>query len=83
MNEKSTIDRVIETVQDNLMNNLPDDELKRRSSEKIEVFGLDSLDQFEIVMHLEEEFGIEIPDEDAENLGTIDAMVAYIDKVKG
>lgn len=83
MNEKSTIDRVIETVQDNLMNNLPDDELKRRSSEKIEVFGLDSLDQFEIIMHLEEEFGIEIPDEDAESLGTIDAMVAYIDKVKG
>lgn len=38
----------------------------------------DSLDIVELIMSLEEEFGIEIPDEDAEKLTTVKAAVEYI-----
>ncbi|EAW38268.1 acyl carrier protein [Lyngbya sp. PCC 8106] len=42
--------------------------------------GADSLDTVELVMALEEEFGIEIPDEAAEKIETVQAAVDYIDK---
>lgn len=42
--------------------------------------GADSLDTVELVMALEEEFGIEIPDEDAEKIVTVDDAVKYIEK---
>ena len=42
--------------------------------------GADSLDTVELIMQLEEEFGIEIPDEDAEKITTVGAAVEYIDK---
>lgn len=41
-------------------------------------FGADSLDTVELVMALEEEFGTEIPDEDAEKITTIQEAVDYI-----
>jgi len=41
---------------------------------------LDSLDTVELVMALEEEFGMEIPDEDAEKLKSVDDVVDYIRK---
>ena len=44
--------------------------------------GADSLDTVELIMELEEEFGIEIPDEDAENMMTVGSVVDYIEKVK-
>ena len=40
--------------------------------------GADSLDTVELVMALEEEFDIEIPDEAAENIGTVQAAVDFI-----
>ena len=40
--------------------------------------GADSLDIVELVMAFEEEFGIEIPDEDAEQIGRVREAVAYI-----
>jgi len=40
--------------------------------------GADSLDTVELVLSMEEEFGIEIPDEDAENLLTVGDLVGYI-----
>jgi len=40
--------------------------------------GADSLDTVELVMALEEEFDIEIPDEAAENIATVQAAVDYI-----
>lgn len=40
--------------------------------------GADSLDTVELVMALEEEFDIEIPDEAAEGIGTVQAAVDYI-----
>ncbi|OIP31876.1 acyl carrier protein [bacterium CG2_30_54_10] len=49
----------------------------------IEDLGADSLDTVELVMDLEEHFGIEIPDEDAEKLKTIKDAVAYITQKKG
>ena len=45
--------------------------------------GADSLDTVEVVMALEEEFGVEIPDEDAEKITTVGQSVKYIeDKLK-
>jgi acyl carrier protein len=48
----------------------------------VEDLGADSLDTVELVMAFEEEFGIEIPDEDAEKLQTVGDAVNYL-KEKG
>ncbi|WP_408956531.1 acyl carrier protein [Natroniella sp. ANB-PHB2] len=45
----------------------------------IEDLGADSLDIVEVVMAFEEEFDIEIPDEDAEDIGTVQDAVDYIE----
>ena len=45
-----------------------------------EDLGADSLDTVELVMALEEEFGIEIPDEDAEKIGRVKEAISYIEK---
>ncbi|MBU4312243.1 MAG: acyl carrier protein [Candidatus Omnitrophica bacterium] len=45
----------------------------------VDDLGADSLDTVELVMALEEKFGIEIPDEDAEKMQTIDDVVKYIE----
>lgn len=44
----------------------------------IEDLGADSLDIVELIMALEEEFDMEIPDEDAEKIQTVDDVVSYI-----
>ena len=46
----------------------------------IEDLGADSLDTVELVMALEEEFGIEIPDEDAEKMVTVGDSIKYIEQ---
>ncbi|MCX5715945.1 MAG: acyl carrier protein [Candidatus Omnitrophica bacterium] len=46
----------------------------------IEDLGADSLDTVELVMALEEEFGIEIPDEDAEKMVSVGDAVKYIEE---
>ncbi len=45
--------------------------------------GADSLDIVELVMAFEEEFEIEIPDEDAEKIGKVSEAVAYIESKSG
>jgi len=45
-----------------------------------EDLGADSLHIVELVMAFEEEFGIEIPDEDAEKIGRVQEAVSYIEK---
>ena len=45
--------------------------------------GADSLDVVELVMALEEEFGVEIPDEDAEKIATVGEAVKYIEAHAG
>lgn len=49
----------------------------------IDDLGADSLDTVELVMALEEEFGIEIPDEEAEKLITVGDALRYIDQKAG
>lgn len=44
----------------------------------IDDLGADSLDIVELIMALEEEFGVEIPDEDAEKISTVGDAVSYI-----
>ncbi len=49
----------------------------------IDDLGADSLDTVELVMAFEENFGIEVSDEDAESLKSVADVVAYIEKVQG
>ncbi|HEX9188779.1 MAG TPA: acyl carrier protein [Vicinamibacteria bacterium] len=49
----------------------------------VDDLGADSLDTVELVMALEEEFGIEIPDEDAEKITRVKEAVDYIEKHSG
>ncbi|MGE5738689.1 MAG: acyl carrier protein [Betaproteobacteria bacterium] len=53
-------------------------EIKNESS-FVDDLGADSLDTVELVMAFEEEFGIEIPDEDAEKITRVKEAVEYID----
>jgi acyl carrier protein len=55
------------------------DEVKSESS-FIDDLGADSLDTVELVMAFEEEFDIEIPDEDAEKLTSVGLAVEYLEK---
>lgn len=48
----------------------------------IEDLGADSLDVVELVMALEEEFGHEIPDEEAEKLTTVGDVIKYIEDLR-
>jgi acyl carrier protein len=47
----------------------------------IDDLGADSLDTVELIMKMEEEFDIEIPDEEAEKLKTVGDVVAYLDSL--
>jgi acyl carrier protein len=49
----------------------------------VDDLGADSLDVVELVMALEEEFGLEISDEDAEKLSSVQQAVSYIQKNAG
>ena len=75
----STFDKVKEVVIDKL--GVEDDKIVSAAS-FVDDLGADSLDTVELIMQLEEEFGIEIPDEDAETITTVQAAVDYIDKNK-
>jgi acyl carrier protein len=55
-----------------------EDEEVNPESRFVEDLGADSLDTVELVMALEEEFGIEIPDEDAEKIATVQNAIDYI-----
>ncbi len=48
----------------------------------IDDLGADSLDTVELIMKMEEDFDIEIPDEEAEKLKTIGDVVDYLDNLK-
>ncbi|MBQ0800053.1 MAG: acyl carrier protein [Porticoccaceae bacterium] len=75
-----TQERVIKMVAEQL--GVKVDEVKPDSS-FIEDLGADSLDTVELIMALEEEFDTEIPDEDAEKLGSVKDAVDYIEKNLG
>ena len=72
----STVEeRVKKVVEDQLAGN--QDQLKTAAS-FIDDLGADSLDTVELVMALEEEFGVEIPDEEAEKITKVGEAVDYI-----
>jgi acyl carrier protein len=49
----------------------------------VDDLGADSLDQVELIMAMEEEFDISIPDEDAEKIATVQDAINYINKALG
>ena len=53
------------------------------SAHFIEDLGADSLDTVELVMAFEEEFNIEIPDDDAEKITTVGSAIGYLKDKKG
>ncbi|MDP8234323.1 MAG: acyl carrier protein [Candidatus Saelkia tenebricola] len=59
--------------------NVKEDKITENSS-FVDDLGADSLDTVELVMAFEEEFGIEIPDEDAEKIRMVNDAVKYIDE---
>ncbi|MFP6876998.1 MAG: acyl carrier protein [Roseibacillus sp.] len=54
-----------------------------REAKMIEDLGADSLDAVELVMAIEEEFGIEVPDEQAEKLQAVGDIIDYVEKTTG
>jgi acyl carrier protein len=56
---------------------VPEADVKAEAS-FVNDLGADSLDTVELVMALEEEFGVEIPDEDAEKIATVQNAIDYI-----
>ena len=71
---------VFEKIRDILCNQFDVDEdavtLSTRISEDL---GADSLDAVDMLMSLEDEFDVEIPDEEIENIKTVDDLVKYIE----
>ena len=61
--------------------NVDADEIKMETS-FVDDLGADSLDLFELVMSMEEEFGVEIPSEDLEKIATVGDVIDYL-KAKG
>jgi acyl carrier protein len=49
----------------------------------VDDLGADSLDQVELIMAMEEEFDISIPDEDAEKIATVQDTINYVKKAQG
>jgi len=72
----SSFDKVKEVIMDKL--GVEESKITPEAS-FVDNLGADSLDTVELIMQLEEEFGIEIPDEEAEQLTTIAKAVEYID----
>ncbi len=73
----ATADKVKEIVADELS---VDPGIVTPQARFVEDLGADSLDVVELVMRFEEEFEIEIPDEDAEKIATVGDAVNYIEK---
>ena len=72
----ATFDKVKDVILDKL--GVEDSKIKMEAS-FVDDLGADSLDTVELIMEFEEEFGIEIPDDDAEKMTTVGAAVDYID----
>ena len=75
MADKSLEDRVKEIIVEQLGVNA---EQVVPEAKFIEDLGADSLDTVELVMAFEEEFGVEVPDEDAEKLQTVNNVIEYL-----
>ncbi|HIM67279.1 MAG TPA: acyl carrier protein [Verrucomicrobia bacterium] len=76
MSDNSLADRIGKIIVEQLGVN--EDQVKPEAK-FIEDLGADSLDTVELVMALEEEFGTEIPDEDAEKLQSVGDVIKFIE----
>lgn len=74
-----TFDRVKNIVVDRL--GVKEEQVKLEATFKDDL-GADSLDVVELIMELEDEFDLEISDEDAEKISTVGDVVTYIDQHK-
>jgi len=71
----------MERIKKIIVDRLGGDESKiTENSSFVNDLGADSLDIVDLIMVFEEEFGIEIPDEDAEKMKTVGDVVKYLDK---
>jgi len=77
MSEKSIEDKVKDIIVEQLGVN---PEQVTPNASFIEDLGADSLDTVELVMAFEEEFSVEVPDEDAEKLQTVGDVIRYIEE---
>ena len=75
----STFEKVKDVIIDKL--GVEEDSIKTEAH-FVNDLGADSLDTVELIMEFEEEFGIEIPDEDAESITTVSSAFKYIDEHK-
>ena len=74
---------VLDQIKEILKDTMDIDESKITLDAKLkEDLELDSLDSVELIMSVEEEFGIEIPDEDVMNFKTVNDIVTYIEEHK-
>ena len=78
-NMDEIVSKVTKIISEQLGKDEPEIKLE---SHFIDDLDADSLDTVELIMQLEEEFGIEIPDEDAENITTVQLAVDYLDSNK-
>ena len=70
----------LDKIKEIIIDKLGVDESKISDDAKfIDDLGADSLDTVELIMQFEEEFNIEIPDEDAETITTVSKAVSYIE----
>ena len=77
------MDNTLEKVKEIVIDKLGVDSSKITSEAKfIDDLGADSLDTVELIMQFEEEFEIEIPDDDAEKIMSIGQAVDYINKAQ-
>ena len=79
MSDKSIEDRVKDIIVDQLGVNA---DQVNPEAKFIEDVGADSLDTVELVMAFEEEFEIEVPDEEAEKLQSVGDVITYVTKAK-
>ncbi len=77
MANEELFEKVREVISEQL--NVEEDEIVEEAS-FVDDLNADSLDIVELVMALEEQFGISIPDEDAEKIKTVGDAVSYIEQ---